>query len=217
MSQHRRHIQSIAACLAVALLAACEAPTQPSNYRAAHPIVVTEEIVTVALSVPADGGLVAPSEEPGFGRFVRIFQTRAKGPITLHVDESKGGGVERSAVIERTAQAFARAGVGRGGFKVMPGTLGHEGPAPILATFPAYKAIAPECGDWSKSASFNFSNTPHSDYGCSYQRNLALTVANPADFVNNQPMSAYSATRGVVSILTLEAGGSSGGGGASSE
>ena len=202
-----KHSRMMVLLTAAALLAACSAPdTGKLSYQDAHPIRVVEEIVNIGLSVPGANGRVVPSEEPGLVRFARIFHLRAKTPITLYVDEAKGDGVDRQGIVVRTKSALRRAGISEDSVRVMPGSLGHDGPAPVLMTFDAHDVEAPECGDWSSGSTFNWSNAPHSDFGCSYQRNLALSVANPGEFVASEPMTAFGAARGIVNVLALERG-----------
>ncbi|MEQ8665989.1 MAG: CpaD family pilus assembly lipoprotein [Rhodospirillales bacterium] len=208
----RSHFLKVCA-LAVAAVTACSAPDPETLfYKDAHPIVVVEEIVNIGLSVPDANGGIAPPESPGWARFVRVFHLRAKTPVTLHVDETMSDGLDRQVIVERTRTALKIAGISGGLVKVMPGSLGHEGVAPVLLTFDAHQVDAPECGDWSDKGSYNWSNTPPPNFGCSFQRNLALTVANPGDFIDSQPMSAFGAVRGIVNVLTVQSGAASGGG-----
>lgn len=44
-------------------------------------------------------------------------------------------------------------------------------------------AVSAECGDWSKSLTDTAANAPYENLGCAQQRNLAVLVANPRDFV----------------------------------
>lgn len=191
----------------VTALAGCEAPQNyAGSYEMQHPIVVTHEVVAIGLSMPSSAGAVAVAEQDGFSKFTRIYQTRSKSLITLHIDESKGEGVPRDAIVKRVASALQRSGIQSTHVRVMPGSLGHEGAAPVLATFDAHSVKAPECGDWSGKSSYNWSNTRHENYGCSYQRNLALSVANLGDFLEGQPMSLFGANRGVVKITNFLSG-----------
>jgi len=211
MTDTMKIFRKIPMIMLVAGLAACESPQDyAGSYDMQHPIIVTEEIVAINLSVPSSGGTVLVSERDGFANFSRIYQLRSKSLITLYVDESKSDGVPRDAIIKRVAGALQKAGIRSENIRVMPGSLGHEGAAPVLATFDAHSVKAPECGDWSDKSTYNWSNTRHKNFGCSYQRNLALSVANPGDFLESQPMSPFGGQRGVVNVIGVVTGESSG-------
>jgi len=208
LKRHRQWVSALSVLATAALIGGCEAPQHSADYRENHKIEVVEEVITLSISAPDEGGLVRPSEEAGFVRFTRLYVNRAKGPLTIYVDEAKADGEARSEIIDRVARGLRAAGVPTNHVQVMPGNLGHEGIAPVMMTFDAYQAVAPECGDWSQRSSYNWSNYVHPDYGCSFQRNLALTVSNPGDLLRSQPMSTFDSNRGVVSVVTYRSGGS---------
>lgn len=211
MMKFKRASRFLAGIVAVGFMTACAAPEHNAgSYQMQHKIRVTEEVVSVHLSVPASSGRLLQEEENGFKRFVRIFQLRGQSPVTVYVDESKADGLPRAAVVRRFVSASANAGIRSDSIQVMPGSLGHEGDAPILAVFNAHAADAPECGNWDGKSAYRWANLRHEDFGCSYQRNLALSVANPNDFIEQQPMSAYGAQRGIVNVISVETGATAG-------
>ncbi len=209
--RHNGRLYGLTVAAMALLLTACDKPAHSPDYRESHQIQVIEEVVTLGLSVPQENGRIVSSERNGFSHFTRIFHTRGKDTVTIYVDETKSGGVSRDELIKRIARGLKGAGIASRHVRVMPGDLGHEGAAPVMLTFDAYQAIAPECGDWSEGHSYNWTNDTHANYGCAYQRNLASSIANPGDLLKNQPMSTYDGVRGVVNILTYQAGGSGGG------
>jgi len=58
----------------------------------------------------------------------------------------------------------------------------------------------PQCPNWSKPSSVDFSNAPSSNFGCSTETNLGLMVANPSDLASGRP-SAGSAGRPAVAAV----------------
>jgi len=64
-----------------------------------------------------------------------------------------------------------------------------------MLTFTANVAQVPTCGDWSENVAFNPTNNPYPDFGCSNRRNLGLTVADPGDLIDAQPMTGTGAAR----------------------
>jgi pilus assembly protein CpaD len=58
----------------------------------------------------------------------------------------------------------------------------------------------PQCPNWSKPSSVDFSNAPSSNFGCSTETNLGLMVANPSDLATGRP-SAGAAGRPAVAAV----------------
>ena len=46
----------------------------------------------------------------------------------------------------------------------------------------------PACPDWSRRSGLDYSNQPHSNFGCATEANLGLMVANPGDLVRGQKL-----------------------------
>jgi hypothetical protein len=53
----------------------------------------------------------------------------------------------------------------------------------------------PECGDFSKTSSYNYRNVGHSNWGCASQRNFGAMIANPADLTGAPAMENRDAAR----------------------
>jgi hypothetical protein len=43
------------------------------------------------------------------------------------------------------------------------------------------------CPDWSHSSLINYDNSPHSNYGCAVNTNVAQQLANPEDIAHGAP------------------------------
>ncbi|HEY9164501.1 MAG TPA: CpaD family pilus assembly lipoprotein, partial [Magnetovibrio sp.] len=62
------------------------------------------------------------------------------------------------------------------------------------------------CGNWQENQAFNPTNNPQPDFGCSNRRNLGLTVADPGDLIDAQPMSGRGAARRDKALDSYNAG-----------
>jgi pilus biogenesis lipoprotein CpaD len=63
----------------------------------------------------------------------------------------------------------------------------------------------PACPDWSRQSGTDFSNQPHSNFGCATQTNLGLMVAEPKDLVRGRtlaPADGVHQAEGVVRYRT---------------
>jgi pilus biogenesis lipoprotein CpaD len=63
----------------------------------------------------------------------------------------------------------------------------------------------PACPDWSRQSGTDFSNQPHSNFGCATQTNLGLMVAEPTDLVRGRalaPADGVHQAEGIVRYRT---------------
>lgn len=186
ISSHTRKswVQWLAPAAALMVLAACEAPKRAADYRDQAKIAVAKETVSLTVTVPAAGGRLAGIEATKFEQFVRRYMERGQGEITLQA-------------------AAAAAGVARG-LLMKEGVRGREivvapdaGAAnSVRLSYAASTVTPPECEDWSSNATFNWSNRPHSNFGCTTRRNITLTVRDPADLEKARDMTGFDGVRG---------------------
>jgi pilus assembly protein CpaD len=65
----------------------------------------------------------------------------------------------------------------------------------------------PACPDWSRESGIDYSNLPHSNFGCATQTNLGLMIDNPSDLARGRelaPASGIHAAEGIVRYRTGE-------------
>lgn len=187
----------------------CALPPKPekADYRQNHKIQVAREQVSVSVVLPQHGLHLAPGDMRRFRSFLRDFVQRGRTVVT----------------VESTAPQLARDILLANGLReneiiIAPGATVA---APnVVLSFTASKVVVPECGDWTSGPSFNMSNGPHSNFGCSVQRNVGQVVADPGDFIQQQPATGGAATRtdegirvhqsGAPKTRLLDGGGSAG-------
>lgn len=63
-----------------------------------------------------------------------------------------------------------------------------------------YVVVPPNCPDWSKPATSDYSNTPLGNLGCANTSNLGLMVADPRDLVHGQNPGPADATGSALAI-----------------
>ncbi|MGI9492232.1 MAG: CpaD family pilus assembly protein [Geminicoccaceae bacterium] len=51
-----------------------------------------------------------------------------------------------------------------------------------------YVVTPPPCPDWSRRTGQDYSNQPHSNFGCATETNLGLMIANPRDLVRGRKL-----------------------------
>ncbi len=72
--------------------------------------------------------------------------------------------------------------------------------------------IPPACPDWRKSPITTFSNTTHTNYGCSATVNLGLMIDNPRDLVRGRDSNVTSTERSDKVLSDYRIGSDSSGG-----
>ncbi|PHS78786.1 MAG: hypothetical protein COB59_05120 [Rhodospirillaceae bacterium] len=168
-------------------------PTEGSDYRQNHQIKVSREQISLSMRLPDKGLNLAPSDERRFRMFIRDFVQRGRTAIT----------------VESTTPELARAIMVKNGLRESEIILISNTtvlPPNAILSYTANKVEAPECGDWSSTSTFNYTNKPHSNFGCSIQRNIGKVVADPGDFLQAQPATGGAASRTDQVIRTHQSG-----------
>jgi len=170
-----------AACL-VGAVVGCSAQEQSPDPRITHPIEVGREQVSVTIDIPAEGEALSPGDARRLNAFIRDFAVRGRTVITVE-----------STLGMRARDVLLASGLRANEIAILPDTT-VKAPGALL-TFTANVANVPTCGDWGDSYTFQPSNDPSTDFGCSSRRNMGLTVADPGDMIESQPMSGRGAAR----------------------
>ncbi|MDH5489455.1 MAG: CpaD family pilus assembly protein [Rhodospirillaceae bacterium] len=167
--------------------------SESGNYNETYPIQVAREQVSITISLPANGTALAREDERRFKMFLRDYVQRGRTQITVE-----------SVNPDHASNVLSANGI-------MPGEVNFISdsttPAPnAILSFTANAAIVPECGlDWSDNTSFSPKNLPYDNYGCATRRNMGLTVSDPGDLIQSQPISGGSAPRSDAAIGTYNA------------
>ncbi len=206
--------------LAVALLVplavlACEAPKQSGDYQKAYPLTVSTKAYTMALTVPAAGvGLVGDSATD-FRRFISLYHDRGRSVVTI--EDSAGTDDQPLVAARRARDLLIGAGLRTERIAVVRGANRAEAIGSVLMSFTGGSVKVPECGDFSSDPTFNWSNLSQRNFGCAYQRNMGLTIADPGDLKSAKTMSGGDAAKAIGVVKGWRApadGGAVGGGGA---
>lgn len=103
-----------------------------------------------------------------------------------------GPSAQRSkAVLERMAQQGVW-GVSLASPEAQPGL--------VRVVVNRYVVVPPNCPDWSKPATSDYSNTPMSNLGCANTSNLGLMVADPSELIRGRTPGPADATGSALAI-----------------
>jgi pilus biogenesis lipoprotein CpaD len=153
-----------------------------SDARLQHPIQVAREQVSITIDLPTQGNALSPSDERRLKGFIRDFVNRGRTAIVV---ESQMG--------EHAREIMEASGLKTNEIIISPDAT-TKAPAAIL-TFTANVVRPPDCGNWDENYAFDPTNNMQPDFGCSSRHNMGLTVADPGDLIDAQPMSGHGAAR----------------------
>lgn len=170
--------------LVAAAVAGCTQQSKPEgyDYRENHKIQVANQQVSLSITLPDQGMELSPSDARRFHNFLRDFVQRGRSAVMV---ESTQAQLARDILLNNGLRANEI---------VITTDTTIVAPNAVLS-FSANTVVAPECGDWTSNPKSNFGNKPHSNFGCSYQRNIGQVVSDPGDFIQSQPSTAGAASR----------------------
>jgi pilus assembly protein CpaD len=175
----------------------------PNDYRQRHPIAIQEADQSIVIFVGhARGGLSAPQRADVMG-LAQTWLREGTGAIKADVPVDTPNARAAADSIREIQALLASAGVPPRGFVVH-----HYHPddprqmATIRLNYPKISAVAGPCGLWPEDLGPSiknkgyFENKSYYNFGCAYQRNMAVMIDNPADFVQPRPETpAYTIRR----------------------
>ncbi len=181
--------------VAVMALAAC-APqiTGPNTDSDIYPLRVKKSTVSMVVRIPTAGDKIGSTNEARIRAFVRDYRRRALSQMVVTTAPGDNPVASR-AQVESVRASLVTAGMQDGDIIVKPGLAEIDRGDVVILSFRGAVVAVPECGDWSGSSAFDPSNSLHTNYGCAYQRNFGLMLADPRDLIRSQPEGDPDPTR----------------------
>ena len=175
----------------------------PEDYRLRHPIAVQEANQSVVIFVGrARGGLSADQRADVMG-LAQTWQHEATGAITADLPVDTPNAAAAADALREVQSLLAAAGVPPRAIIVH--RYHPNDPRQMAAlrlNYPRISATAGPCGLWPEDLGPSIhdktyiENTSWYNLGCSYQRNMAAMVDNPADLVQpRRETPAYTLRR----------------------
>ena len=201
-SSLRSPLALVAVAGVAALLGACRAEPvattgslYPADYRARHPVALSEGVRTLDVFVTGTGH-IDPRQAADVDAFLLEYRRYGRG--TLALDVPAGGTPRTAAAVERTAAALHRLSLDGGvpDRQVVVARYPVANPslaAPLRLSFQRMEAkVASQCGTWPQDLgvgdpAFNGRNEVYWNFGCASQSNFAAQVADPVDLVRARP------------------------------
>ncbi len=172
------------------LLAACAADLSEHDYRISHPLNAEQKAAVAVFDRPSVGELSAFDRER-LARLAAESLRRGAGGVEV--------GCNDPAFAAQLAEALRQDGITD--VRIVAG----KGEAAEIRV-PVWAAVVPECGTFERGLNPDPDNAPHSNWGCSTQRNIGLMVQNPADLIRARAATGRSGARASDVLGKYEAG-----------
>jgi pilus assembly protein CpaD len=193
---------SVAGVVIAALLSGCAGTDSvtvgavPDDYRTNHPILIAEKDQSIDLPVGASDRGMTKMQRVALGGFLSEYDRSASPPLTILVPAGSRNEAAASAAAKDFAQ-FARSyGVPHGRIMISSYQAGGtETSSPVRVMYTAMQAQTNKCGRWTADLTDTVENKHYTNYGCSYQNNLAQQIDNPADLLGPRKMDEIDAER----------------------
>lgn len=147
-----------------------------------HAIAMANRAEALYVEVPDDGQGLSDNQATDVVRFVDRYKSEAKGPLRISAPASVRGHLATTRSVREIEELVDRAGVPDEAVQRQRGKSADKyGPA-VKLSYERPVAVPPACGAWPEDAGrVDRERLPTENFGCSSQRNLALTVANARD------------------------------------
>ncbi len=180
----------------------------PEDYRARHPIVLTEAQSVIDLPVaPSDYRLSVGMRDTVKG-FAQNFTRSSSGYIQIQVPRGSANAAAASHLVGDIRSVLSGSGIRSDRIITTAYAASPSGDAaPIRLSFASTRAVTAPCGNWPEDLSNDtMENRNWYNFGCASQNNLAAQIANPTDLMGPRGMTPIDATRRSTVIDAYRAG-----------
>ena len=177
----------------------------PDNYRARHPIAVTEADRSIVVFIGTGRGGMTAAQRADVAGMAQTWLREGTGGITIDMPAGTPNARAAQETLREIRALIAATGVPPRAVSVRqytPPDPRHM--AVIRLNYPKIGATAGPCGLWpddigpSWKNKVYYENKQYYNFGCAHQRNLAAMVDEPSDLVQPRAESpAYTMRRNV--------------------
>lgn len=214
-SRLRALLPVIAAAAAMAALGGCAALKRdhvtvgsvPQDYRTNHPITIAEREAVYDLPVTQEARALSASQADALKGFMSGYERASGSEVRVIVPVGTPNAAGASRVAGDIVNLLTRQGVPASRITTFSYEGGAEAnSAPVRISYTRLTASTGKCGRWTDDLTNTAENRNYTDFGCSYQNNLAAQVANPADLLGPRPVGEIDGTRRADVIGKYETG-----------
>lgn len=172
----------------------------PDDYRTNHPIMISQQDKTLDIPVGASDRGITRAQSQSLLGFLDGYDRSAASVLTISVPSGSANEIAAQGAAQSFAKVAATNGVRRDRIAFISyDASAADVAAPVRLTYSAMRAHTDKCGRWSADIADTSDNKHSTNFGCSYQNNLAAQIANPTDLLGPRQQTPVDATRrGVV-------------------
>ncbi len=210
-----RRTAPAAALLAAVLMSGCAAMQRdhvvvgsvPQDYRTSHPITIGERETVYDIPVASSAtGLMRSQEDPLRG-FLAGYDPRTSSPAKIIVPSGSPNAMAAERVAGDIVHMMIKQGIPASRIATFKYQASADSTtAPLRISFVRLSASVEKCGRWPEDLSESTENRNWTNFGCSYQNNLAAQIANPADLLGPRARGDIDGTRRAKIIDDYETG-----------
>jgi len=179
---------------ALALAACAPQPTGALDVRDGYPITPVPTRYVLGLRLVPGSGEIGALDAGRFERFIRQYHRRGRTTLVVATTADEAGR-DADRHMAKIRRHLIDAGVDERVIEVRSAAAPLGSGNGVIMSFEGYSAKVADCGDWTGGAGNNPTNLPHTNYGCSYQRNIGMMLADPGDLLRSQNDSYIEAYR----------------------
>ena len=183
----------------------------PTDYRTAHPIVVSEQEQTLDVPVASGDRRMVNGVKDIVRGFADQYRRSASGLVRIMVPHNSANAAAASIVSHQVRRVLVANGVPASLTEIVPYDAAGSYDAPIRVAFRAMAASTTPCGHWPTDLARDDNNGNYENFGCASQNNLAAQVANPGDLLAPRGMTPIDSERRTAVYESYVTGGSSAG------
>ena len=185
---------------AVALLGGCASRDSitvgaiPDDYRTNHPIVIAEKNQTIDFPVGVTDRGISQGQKATFEGFLSEYDRRTAPPMTILVPAGAANDVAANVAAKALRRVALNNGVPSNRVTIASYQATYpDAASPVRVSYTVMRAQTDRCGRWPDDVLNTAENKHYTNFGCSYQNNLAAQLANPADLLGPRKQTEIDA------------------------
>lgn len=183
------------AAFVVLSVAACQSPPAgPPEYGERYSVTPVLTNYVLATEFEPGTGKMLYEHQGRLQRFVKQYNRRGRSHFVIATTRDSAGDDAQRHMVE-FQKRLEREGIDPRRIDVRPGAAPLGNDHSVVLSFRGYEAGVPDCGDWTGASGFNPGNLPHTNFGCSYQRNIGLMLSDPGELLQAQDADQMDSNR----------------------
>jgi pilus assembly protein CpaD len=172
------------------------------KYKTKHPIKVSEQEQHLDIQSASEETSLSNEKRVMIENFIMQYEKNGSGAIQVSVPVGSKNARSAARLVSDIKDIIGnQAQIITANYK----SAAHKN-SPIRISYRALTASTDECGKWPEDISNVPENTNYHDFGCSYQKNFAAQLSNPADYLSPQPSSNIDAGQRLQVIKNYQSG-----------